>query len=187
MQLANGSAIGFRFLTPEIGRSAEHLVSSLTKIKNGLIAQSNHMSNPLVIEKGMASFEELLVNTMAVKPECVKEEMRTAAPTAVSEFQHCLMDPAEVKARTEQGEKKLQELLVQIRIVDAEVAKVTDAVVKAQKIAELDIGLIGGFFMDVVHDIASNMTPVLTCTENAATHLREQLLSYIAEVGQCIA
>lgn len=186
MQLANGSAIGF--LTPEIERSAELLVSSLNKMKTALTAKAEHMSSPLVIQKGMASFEELLVITMASRPDCVKEEMRNAAPNAVAEFQHCQMDPAEVKTRIEQGEKKLQDLLTKIRQMDTEVAtKVTDPVVKAQKIAEVDIDLMGGFFMDVIHDITNNMGPVMACTEKAATNLREKLLSYIDDVGKCYA
>lgn len=145
------------------------------------------MVNPKALENSVASFQRLLINTMAFKPECVHPDMLSAAPTAITAFKNCLMNPDEVKARAEQEQKKFEALLDQLRKADAELAQTTDPVLKAQKLALVEIELIGGFFMEMTHDIFSNITPVLTCTEETAANFRQKLLSYIDELGKCYA
>lgn len=183
MQLVNGSVDGFQ--TAEIGGLANRVVDATNKIKNGLISHVQEMSNPDIITKGLQTFENMVINLMATKPECVTDPMRSVTTDAVSHFQNCLMDAATVQDKTQQGEKKLQNLLDSLKTVDSELPQVTDPVLRAEKIALAELDLVGGFFLEMTQNIITSTAPIMTCKQSEATNLRDTVLSYIADASKC--
>lgn len=181
----NGSVPGFT--QPEIEAVANRLVNGAERMKVGLMSHMGEFSNQGALTTGLVAYETLIINVMTAKPECVSKEMKRLASDAVTKFQECLPDQATMKADMEKGQAKIEDLLNKLREVDSKMKDVEDPVIRAQMTASADVDIVGAFCLEVTHRIFTGMTPILSCTQTAAIDLRNQLLSFISQAGQCYA
>lgn len=173
------------FQTEEMSGIADRLKRAAAQIQAGVMEQVRRMVSTPMIRSGLLSYEALMYTLMANKPVCVTGDIRSSSANAVAPFNDCLPSEAMITAETEKCQKALDAVIDQLRAVDLALLAIQDPVLRAAKVADADLKIVGAFYLQATYKIFDSVANIQRCVADAGTKLRDTALNNVAAMADC--